>query len=122
MRIFLAGLFLLSFNAFGSGKLMLETRYSDQTQEPTYILGISIYEKIDRGVAYNSWTGFGDAINPENQSYSGWFVTKHQIDFKTFQGLTVSPGVRATYLPDWGAFSEETVISEGFVKFSYDLW
>lgn len=122
MRMLLLGLCLLSFNAFGSGKLMFEPRYNEKSETASYIVGVAIYEKIDRGMAYNSWTGFGDAFNPENQSYLGWFVTKHQIDFKAPAGFVISPGVRATFLPDWGSFSEEKVMTEGFVKFAYDLW
>jgi hypothetical protein len=101
---------------------MFEPRYSDQTKNTTYIVGIAIYEKVDRGMAYNSWTGFGDALNPENQTYTSWFVTKHQLDFKAPAGFVISPGVRATFMPDWGSFTEEKIVSEGFVKFSYDLW
>lgn len=122
MRMLLLGLCLLSFNAFGSGKLMFEPRYNDKTQTATYLVGLGIYEKIDKGMFYNSWSGFGDAVEAENQTYKSWFVTKHQIDFKFDCGAVVSPGVRGTFMPDWGSFDEETVRTEGFIKFAYDLW
>lgn len=120
MKLILVGLMALSLNAFASGKISFEARMGDQSKS-SYLTGLSIYEKIDKGMHYNSWTGFGDAINPDVDTFKSWLVTKHQIDFK-FQSLTLSPGVRATYMPDWGEFSEENLISEGFVKVSYDLW
>jgi hypothetical protein len=120
MKALLVFVFAFSMNAFASGKLSFEARMGDQSKS-AYVAGLSIYEKMDKGMYYNSWTGFGDAINPDVETFKSWLVTKHQIDFK-MGDVVFSPGVRATYMPDWGAFSEETLISEGYLKVSYDLW
>lgn len=120
MKVVLALICAFSVNAFAKGTLSFEGRMGNDSNS-SYIAGISVYEKIDKNLAYNSFTGFGDAINPDVDTFKSWFVTKHQIDFITGD-FVFSPGIRATYMPDWGAFSEESVITEGFIKLSYKLW
>lgn len=111
----------LPSTALASGKLSFEPRYNQDTGQATYIVGLGIYEKLMRGVAFNSWTGFGDAaLEGDDSNYSLWSVSKNQIDLQ-YKQLTVSPGVRLSYVPSVEKYGKG-LQSEVLVKFTYELW
>lgn len=119
MRIFAVLFVLFGQQAFASGKLGLEPRYNTETGQTTYVAGLSVYEKILGSVYYNSWTGFGDAID-DVEDYKFWSVTRQHVDFR-IGAFNISPGVRFSYYPEldkWGKGLKQEVA----VKLSYDVW
>lgn len=122
MKYFLFILSVLSVTAFANGKLTLEPAY-DPIQDKTHVtMGLAVYESLGDGVAYNSWTGFGDSFDLA-PTYKSWYTTKHQIDFTDKKGLTFSPGIRASYLDhDYDNATPKEVVGEVFGKVSIELW
>lgn len=123
MKALLLVLALVSSAAFGSGTVMVEPRYSNTTGKTYLIGGLGVYEKLFDNVAYNSWTGTGQGMSEDGltDTYSPWYVTKHQIDMKVLF-LTVSPGLRFAYSEKSGDMTLKTIETEGFVKVSFRVW
>lgn len=105
-----------AMNAEASGKLTLQNNFYNQGKDYRPMIGLGIYEPIfGGGVAFNSWTGYGNQpfdLNPDTQ----WFTTKNQIDFH-MKRLTVSPGFQWSYV--W-PYNEER--NWFYVKLDYKLW
>ncbi len=115
-------LLMLPMMANAGGKLSLEPSY-DPVQDHSHLtFGLGIYEAISDGVAYNSWTGFGDSYDVDS-AYKDWWTTKHQVDFTDKNGLTFSPGVRLSYLDhDFDNSTPKKLIPEIYGKVSITLW
>lgn len=117
MKFLLAFTMLFSSAAFGSGTLSVEPRYNPETERTYLISGLGIYEKLFWGMAYNSWTGYGDGASEGASEYEEWLVSKHQIDLR-IKNFTASPGIRFFYMPD----GSDDIQSEYFMKLSYRVW
>jgi hypothetical protein len=122
MKYFLFIMSVYTSMAFASGKLTLEPGY-DAIQDKSHItMGLGIYEIIGDGIAYNSWTGFGDSFDVDT-NYRDWYSTKHQVDFTDKNGLTFSPGIRVSYLDhDYDVVTPKELVSEVFAKVGVTLW
>jgi hypothetical protein len=111
-------LFILSFfvcvSVFASGKLIIKPIYNVDTDTPLYTIGLNIYEKLFKDLAYNSWTGLGE---PAYHTDEQWFVTKHQFDMFA-GGLTISPGFSFNYYSRESGNLDYNV----FLSVSYILW
>ena len=112
---------VISQTAFASGTLSLEPSYDAERGRSHYSLGLGVYEELSKVYAYNSWTGFGNSVD-EDSLYHSWIVSKHQIDVKPLEKLTVSPGLRVNYLDDQETDYKKRLFLEGFLKVNYKLW
>ena len=122
MKYIFMFLLMLPALAFANGKLSLEPSY-DPVQDHSHLtFGLAVYEKLDDGIAYSSWTGFGDSYDLDT-NYKSWYTTKHQVDFTDNNGLVFSPGVRVSYLDhDFDNSTPKKIIPEVFGKVSIELW
>jgi hypothetical protein len=90
MKFFIMVLCLFSLNAFASGKLSYKQVYDFKHERYLPMVGLSIYQPIKFGIAYNSWTGMGKDIG-HNDVEQTWVVTKQGLDYNLSR-LTLSLG------------------------------
>ena len=116
IRFFL--FFALTFTAgsiFASGKISIQNNLHDGGQTYGHIIGLSVYEKITKGIAVNSWFGYGDTPFASNED-TKWITAKGQIDFY-LKNLTLSPGIQYRETIDQSA--SDTI---PYFKIEYTLW
>lgn len=103
---------LFSTLSFGKGVLSVQSTLPTSEKDERLTFGLSIYEPIISGLAYNSYTGTGENRRKEGD----WYITKHQLDFHVFN-ITLSPGVALNY-----DTPEKEWDKEVFVKAQLQLW
>lgn len=111
-----------SLNAFASGTLMVEPGYDWERGRTHYSVGLGVYETLTKSIAYSSWSGMGNSVLDEKDSYHSWAVSKHSIDIKALEKLTVSPGVKLNYLDDRELGDKKRLYGEVILKIAYKLW
>lgn len=120
-KIIIAALICLGATpAFASGKITLQNNLYDEGKTYRPMVGLSVYEKLTKHVAVNSWLGYG--IQPlEIKDDVNWLVGKLQADLKFGHKVTVSPGYQYKHL-----FGDSDTPSEDhhipYFSISYQLW
>ena len=108
---------LLSCNAFASGKFTLQPSYDLDSKEWKPTIGLGIYEwLIGKGVAYNSWTGYGEQDFTLKED-TKWWTTTNSLDLHLPLGVTLSPGFKLSYVLPYKEFHKSV-----HVKLAYQLW
>lgn len=114
MRFIISIILLFSNVAMATGKLTLQNNLHDDGKTYRPIIGFSVYEKVFRNVALNSWMGYG--IQEPAQDNLNWFVAKAQFDFP-FKKVVVAPGVQYKNLI---STHDQDVMP--YIQISYVLW
>lgn len=119
--IFLLLALLVGMNAGASGKLSYTQYYYDNSKEFQPMLGLSIYQKLSKKIAYNSWTGWGRPDLPEAKPGMSWYTSKQGMDFYVGR-FTINPGFQFMYLDQDGMNQGEHWDNRVYVKVDYQLW
>lgn len=98
--------------AMAGGKLEVSGNYFKDKKDFRPKVGLAIYQPLVLGVAYNGWTGVGEARSANEKL---WFTTKHAIEF-SIQKVTLGAGFQLDY--DKVNKVEDSL----FVKAAYQLW
>lgn len=116
--LLLIAMLLCMQSAFGSGKLIVGTKYFDNTQEFTPQFGLSIYERLIKNKLYlNAYAGVGQVPN-EFEETTTWQVYKLNLDVPLHNWKwVVSGGVAHQFVDPW---QQDFTTYE--VKVSYKLW
>lgn len=88
----------MSASCYASGKLSVQGNFYDDGQQVRPMVGLSVYEKISKRLAFNGWAGYGNQFL-ETRNDVDWLVAKAQLDMN-MKRLTVSPGVQYKVLLD----------------------
>jgi hypothetical protein len=102
-------------SAKASGKMSYQAHTNDQGVTVGHMIGLAVYERMNKRMAFNSWTGWGSQPLDTTDDVM-WVQTKNQIDFN-FAKFTVSPGIRLAYVKPY-----DDMLVGGYVKFDYTLW
>ncbi len=112
---FLAAAYLLlaSSFAFSSGKLSFKPKFTPDSKEVEYGLGLSVYERMSANCAYIGWVGGGH--NPF-KAESDWL--------KAESGLEMYLGALAAGLGGSYEINPDTYedLSKVYASFSVTLW
>lgn len=115
-KLLLALVMLCGVNAWANGKISIQPTQNLEDGRMYFITGLSIYEKLNKMFAYNSWTGMGEGVGEQANVYHDWYSSKHQLDIYLGK-LTLSPGIRVMYDP-----GQNQAYYEGFGKLAFELW
>jgi len=113
---------VISSLAFAAGSLSVEPSYDPARNRFHYSLGLGVHQPITKDIAYTSWSGFGNDILTEESNYHSWYVSKHSVEIKVLEDLTVSPGVKVNYLDDQETGYKKRLYAEVLTKIVYKLW
>jgi hypothetical protein len=101
--------------AQASGKISGQVNYYTREEKVAPAFGLSIYEPLFLGLAYNGWTGVGSRPHFYDDSVT-WFVTKHALE-TWIDDIGFSMGYQAEYNTNEGPVQH----SANF-KVSLKLW
>lgn len=121
-QVILSLVTFFSLQAFASGSLSLEPSYDPARARFHYSLGLGVYQTITPMLAYSSWTGLGNDLFSEEGNYHSWYVSKHQIEIKVMEDLTISPGVKLNFLDDQETGYKKRLYGEALAKIVYKIW
>lgn len=119
MKLLALALLLVSSLSFGSGKVAIEPAFYPRLDKVTPKIGLSIYEPLFMGFAYNAWTGVGWQPRA-SESAVFWLTSRHDIE-KWFGDLGISVGFTFRHAEQQGVFEIEDQ-NDVHVKFQYKLW
>lgn len=122
MLRFFIGLFiaLSAQSAMASGKLIAQINGYDDAKKPRPMVGFTVYEKVLKGLAVNSFVGAG-VQELEVKDDVNWFIAKAQLDFELagkLKHFTLSPGLQ--YKDLIGETDDAETM--GFLRVTYQVW
>ncbi len=88
-------LLALPTSLFASGKLNVKSVEDSKTNKVKYNVGLAVYERLCKSVAYVGWLGVGEKVSGEADA---WAKTEQGLEF--YMGpFSVGGGAQYKYLP-----------------------
>jgi hypothetical protein len=93
--ILVLAMLLLANNTFASGKVTVEGR-ADEDRNVRPVVGLAVYQKLFKRLAWNSWSGYGVQDRPVSDDVH-WLTLKNEAQLDFGHGFTLSPGLTWQY-------------------------